>query len=229
MQETSRTKLIEQSEGLATKLASLDITQRPTPFVDRSLTKTTAWSYFDVASIKRLIATAELTSEEVAGKSLWSFNFDPDTVTSLFASELGTHFGLFSAKLNFEIQIQSHFTQLGALLVTYSNAPDSVKTIFGTAGAESNPFTKFRLPNDVITLGKSMSHLYSMDWILPIKNWPTQSEKTNAGAAAFKNYLNSHGVLDLSVLVPLTSLNALPVTVRVYAHLTDLEYSLWIP
>lgn len=231
MQTSSRTKLIEESEGIATKIASLDLSQTPTPFVDRQLTKVPSWTYSDVATMKRLLSTITISTEDTTDTTLWSFDFSPDNLVKYFGEELQTHFGLLSAKINFEIQIQSHFTQLGAMLVTFSNAPSSINTLFGidSDALTTNPFLRFRLPSDVITLGKSETHMYSLDWIVPIKNWTTQSTKDNAGSAATQNYSSSNGTIALSMLVPLTTTTEHPVTVRIYANLTDLQYSMWIP
>lgn len=221
--ETSRAKQLENSEPPTTELENLNLMPTPSVLNERQLGSAPQWSISEFESMKKLLMTTEVTTDALPGQPFVDIVIDNVFIKKYFTEFLSKKFGLMSCDMCFEIYIQSHYQQVGAVILATTNARSEVLQLFsGNTGSYLTPATLSKLPSVTRKLGHS--------WTENIKiPWQNFQKFTGTGYTTDDDENFFHSRLLIALLTPFRTEGLPKFTVRVYTYLQNLQYSAWQP
>lgn len=208
---------------------------QPNPVMDVSQSDTNSWRFNQILGMKRHIATIDLTPTSVANDVIYSFSNTPRNVLTMFdAVNLSNYFGFFRYNLVFNIEVQSSFQHVGALIVNQTVLSNPrVMPWIGLPLAIPDIYAKTILPHDFITLGHNGFYTITMPWNCSRFMLPTTGPAISGDAPHVVNPLFDYdmGNLIISVFSPLMVQASVYSTtsIRILAHLENIQYSGYQP
>lgn len=185
------------------------------------------WTVADFASQPQLIGNFDSSSLPWVFENTWV------NVRNLFPKVLN-NFKFWSWTLNFRFEINSIFQEQGMDVIYISNVPNSLYSFYlGKNGiSDQNTHqtlptaTWWQLPHRKITLGENSDHHVALKWNSPFKMGFQQDEfRTQGTNDYFMNAVVYRNFIPIEVAQGVT----IARTVRIWAYLTDLEYSAYEP
>jgi len=257
-EQDSRAKEIDQGTlPLSMQNVILGLPYKPgMQFDDRSSVKATPWTYDQLVSQKQLINLITITPTDKAQELKFILPNSWALIKKMHFRNLSDLFYLKSWKWHLTFEFRSNFQQVGMLALSYVNLPadaypyitgnglsspgeDYFTSDNGNYGTPKSPkrtkldslFSIYQLPHRLIFLGEDNDLECSFNWLSPFKS--TFEGYDHGTQYTFKKNDSQYdmGQIRLHVAVPMTvSSGVTPqMTVRIYSHLTDVEYSGYIP
>lgn len=232
MEIQSKAKEIEASEG-EKPVGQRSENLLPQPILDLSQIDTGPWNFNQLYGMKRHFGTYDITPSSTG--VVFSFVNTPANVLDLFGVGIRDYFQFFRYDIVFEMELQSSFQHVGALVVNLTNyghiASGSTTTVgqvqyctrintgfslLGLAGT----YTRVLLPHSFITLGHNGNYKVVVPWLSNRKMLPTESRSVG---------LNEYFMGELSVAIFSPMLVAAGVfsttSLRVWVNLENVQYT----
>jgi len=220
--ETSRAKQLENSEPPTTELENLNLMPTPSVLNERQLGSAPQWSIGEFESMKKLLMTIDVTTDYLPGQAFVDINVDNAFIKKYFTEFLATKFGLMSCDICFEVYIQSHYQQVGSIILATTNARPEVLQLFSGNIGSFSPGTLAKLPS----VTKKLGHSWTENIKIP---WQNFQKFTGTGYSAYDDENFFHSRLLVALLTPFRTEGLPKFTVRVYTYLQNLQYSSWQP
>lgn len=204
------------------------------PRISRSLIDAQSWDFGQIFGVKRHVTT--ITLDQTMSGVIYSFNNTVSNVRNLFSNiDISEYFKYVRYNVVFELEVQSHFQQQGALIAqvlpfAYSTAQNTVteKALINMGFSYFNQDSRTVdtiFPHDFITLGHSGNYKVVLPWLCNRNMLPTALQSTSSISSLFSGYYMNSFVL--RVFEPLLVVaNAVNVcSIRIWVHLENLQYS----
>lgn len=206
------------------------------PRISRALIDTQNWDFAQIFGVKRHVTT--LTIDTTSTGVLYSFKNSVQAVRSLFTNvDISSYFKYIRYNVVFELEVQSHFQQQGALIAKVlpfylpaSSGSQSEKVTmcfhgFSYLWSMEYPTVDTIFAHDFITLGHSGNYKVVLPWNCNRNMLPTAIQSTTTTSSLYGTYyMNS---FELKMFEPLKVVAGAVNTcsIRIWAHLENLQYS----
>lgn len=204
---------------------NMELTSR----VETNLIATPQWTFSQLVGKKRLVTSVTLDTTAVRNDLLYTYNNSVTNFMQLFNNiPMSRYFRFVRYNLVFELEIQSHFQQQGALIVNTLPSPIGTNS-YWYIGLPNQPlagglYDKVLYPHDFISLGHSGNYKIILPWIANRSFLAFYTESGATGVPLADMVMNS---LHLAVFDPLrvvaSAVNS--VTIRIWAHAEDVQFS----